>query len=36
MGKTGNFNGEDIMNMPARKKRKTAHFISNKLYKIPC
>ena len=32
MGKTGNFNGEDIMNM-LLEKRETAHFISNKLYK---
>jgi len=32
MGKTGNFNGEDIMNMLLEKKE-TAHFISNKLYK---
>jgi uncharacterized protein (DUF1800 family) len=32
MGKTGNFNGEDILNMLLEKKE-TAHFISNKLYK---
>jgi uncharacterized protein (DUF1800 family) len=32
MGKTGNFNGEDIMNMLLEKKE-TAYFISNKLYK---
>jgi uncharacterized protein (DUF1800 family) len=32
MGKTGNFTGEDIMNMLLDKKE-TAHFISNKLYK---
>ena len=32
MGKTGTFNGEDIMNMLLEKKE-TAHFISNKLYK---
>ena len=32
LGKTGNFNGEDIMNM-LLEKRETAHFISNKLYK---
>jgi len=32
LGKTGNFNGEDIMNMLLQKKE-TAHFISNKLYK---
>ncbi len=32
MGKTGNFNGEDIMNMLLEKKE-TAHFICNKLYK---
>lgn len=32
MGKTGNLNGEDIMNMLLDKKE-TAHFISNKLYK---
>ena len=32
MGKTGNFNGEDIMAM-LLDKRETAHFISNKLYK---
>lgn len=32
MGKTGNFNGDDIMNMLLEKKE-TAHFISNKLYK---
>jgi uncharacterized protein (DUF1800 family) len=32
MGKTGNFNGEDIMNMILERKE-TAHFISNKLYK---
>lgn len=32
MGKTGNFNGEDIMNMLLERKE-TAHFISNKLYK---
>ncbi|HEY5327990.1 MAG TPA: DUF1800 family protein, partial [Mucilaginibacter sp.] len=31
LGKTGNFNGEDIMNMLLDKKE-TAHFISNKLY----
>ena len=32
MGKTGNFNGEDIMNALLQKKE-TAHFICNKLYK---
>jgi uncharacterized protein (DUF1800 family) len=32
MGKTGNFTGEDIMNMILERKE-TAHFISNKLYK---
>jgi len=32
MGKTGNYNGEDIMNALLEKKE-TAHFISNKLYK---
>ncbi len=32
LGKTGNFNGEDIMDM-LLEKRETAHFISNKLYK---
>ena len=32
MGKTGNFNGEDIMNMLLEKKE-TAYFICNKLYK---
>jgi uncharacterized protein (DUF1800 family) len=32
LGKTGNFNGEDIMNM-LLEKRETAHFICNKLYK---
>jgi uncharacterized protein (DUF1800 family) len=32
MGKTGNFTGEDIMNMLLERKE-TAHFISNKLYK---
>jgi len=32
LGKTGNFNGEDIMNMLLDKKE-TAHFISNKLYR---
>ncbi len=32
LGKTGNFNGEDIMNM-LLEKRETAYFISNKLYK---
>lgn len=32
MGKTGNFNGEDIMNALLERKE-TAHFISNKLYK---
>ena len=32
MGKTGNLNGEDIMNTLLDKKE-TAHFISNKLYK---
>ncbi|MDB5018712.1 MAG: hypothetical protein JWQ84_3544 [Mucilaginibacter sp.] len=32
MGKTGTFNGEDIMNMLLEQKE-TAHFISNKLYK---
>jgi uncharacterized protein (DUF1800 family) len=32
LGKTGNFNGEDIMNMLLDKKE-TAHFICNKLYK---
>ncbi len=32
LGKTGNFNGEDVMNMLLEKKE-TAHFISNKLYK---
>jgi uncharacterized protein (DUF1800 family) len=32
LGKTGNFNGEDILNMLLEKKE-TAHFISNKLYK---
>jgi len=32
MGKTGNFNGEDIMNM-ILERRETAYFISNKLYK---
>jgi uncharacterized protein (DUF1800 family) len=32
MGKTGNFMGEDIMNMLLERKE-TAHFISNKLYK---
>ncbi|HWZ03546.1 MAG TPA: DUF1800 domain-containing protein [Mucilaginibacter sp.] len=32
LGKTGNFTGEDIMNMLCEKKE-TAHFISNKLYK---
>jgi len=32
LGKTGNFSGEDIMNMLCEKKE-TAHFISNKLYK---
>jgi uncharacterized protein (DUF1800 family) len=31
-GKTGNFNGEDIMNA-LLEKRETAQFISNKLYK---
>ena len=32
LGKTGNFNGEDILNMLLERKE-TAHFISNKLYK---
>jgi uncharacterized protein (DUF1800 family) len=32
LGKTGNFNGEDIMNMLLEKKE-TAHFICHKLYK---
>lgn len=32
LGKTGNFNGEDILNMLLEKKE-TAHFICNKLYK---
>ena len=32
LGKTGNFNGEDIINMLLEKKE-TAYFISNKLYK---
>ncbi len=32
MGKTGNFTGEDIMNMLLERKE-TAHFICNKLYK---
>ncbi len=32
MGKTGNFTGEDILNMLLEKKE-TAHFLSNKLYK---
>lgn len=32
MGKTGNFDGEDIMNALLERKE-TAHFISNKLYK---
>jgi uncharacterized protein (DUF1800 family) len=32
LGKTGNYNGEDIMNM-LLEKRETARFISNKLYK---
>jgi len=32
LGKSGNFTGEDIMNMLLEKKE-TAHFISNKLYK---
>jgi uncharacterized protein (DUF1800 family) len=32
MDKTGNFTGEDIMNMILERKE-TAHFISNKLYK---
>lgn len=32
MGKTGNFTGEDIMNILLERKE-TAHFISNKLYK---
>jgi uncharacterized protein (DUF1800 family) len=32
MGKTGNFNGEDIMNILLDRKE-TAHFICNKLYK---
>ena len=32
MGKTGNFSGEDILNMLLEKKE-TAHFLSNKLYK---
>ena len=32
LGKTGNFTGEDILNMLLEKKE-TAHFISNKLYK---
>jgi len=32
LGKTGNFTGEDIMNMLLEKKE-TAYFISNKLYK---
>jgi uncharacterized protein (DUF1800 family) len=32
MGKPGNLNGEDIMNMLLDRKE-TAHFISNKLYK---
>ena len=32
LGKTGNFNGEDIMGMLLEKKE-TAHFICNKLYK---
>ncbi len=32
LGKTGNYNGEDVMNMLLAKKE-TAHFISNKLYK---
>ena len=32
MGKTGNFNGEDILNIILEKKD-TARFISNKLYK---
>ncbi|MDF2434414.1 MAG: hypothetical protein JWP44_4045 [Mucilaginibacter sp.] len=32
MGKTGTFNGEDIMNMLLERKE-TAHYISNKLYK---
>jgi len=32
LGKTGNFTGEDIMNMLCEKKE-TAHFICNKLYK---
>ena len=32
MGKTGNFSGEDILNMLLEKKD-TAHFLSNKLYK---
>ena len=32
MGKTGNFTGEDILNMLLERKE-TAHFISNKLYK---
>ncbi len=32
LGKTGNFSGEDIINILLEKKE-TAHFISNKLYK---
>jgi uncharacterized protein (DUF1800 family) len=32
MGKSGNFTGEDVMNMLLEKKE-TAHFLSNKLYK---
>jgi uncharacterized protein (DUF1800 family) len=32
MGKTGNYNGEDIMNTLLERKE-TAHFITNKLYK---
>ena len=32
LGKTGNFTGEDILNMLLEKKE-TAHFICNKLYK---